>query len=145
MLTYTPKKTKHKKYHKGKRSNYISKYLPISAIKPKYFAVYSVESAQMSSKQIFTFYQSLNKYIKKSGKITMHLFAHLPKTKKPLEVRMGKGKGNVSLWIAKIKPGVCVCSINTLFPSIAIKAILYAKKKLPFKIATQNNENNHTL
>src|ERR1700739_4710377 len=102
MLAYTPKKTKHKKYHKGKRSNHLADYKSISILKPNNFSLYSTEMTQMSSKQIFAFYQSLNKYIKKSGKISMHIFAHLPKTKKPLEERMGKGKGNVSLWIAKI-------------------------------------------
>jgi ribosomal protein L16 len=100
MIKYSPKRTKYKKYHKGQRPNYLSSYKSIFSIKQNCFSLYSVESSQMSSKQIAAFYQSLNKYIKKSGKISLNLFAHLPKTKKPLEMRMGKGKGNVALWIA---------------------------------------------
>lgn len=134
MIKYSPKRTKYKKYHKGQRPNYLSSYKSIFSIKQNCFSLYSVESSQMSSKQIAAFYQSLNKYIKKSGKISLNLFAHLPKTKKPLEMRMGKGKGNVALWVAKINPGYCICSVNTLFPSLALKAISYAKKKLPFKV-----------
>jgi large subunit ribosomal protein L16 len=65
----------------------------------------------------------------------MKIFTHLPMTKKPLEVRMGKGKGNVSKWIAKIKAGTILCEIETFEKNKAIAALKRAQYKI--RIPTQ--------
>jgi large subunit ribosomal protein L16 len=130
---FTPKKKPYKKYHKGKYVSRLSKYKTINSLKNHTYYLNVLENTMISSKQLITLYQSLNKYTKKTGKVYIKIFCHQSRTKKPLEVRMGKGKGNVSFWIAKIKAGTYICEILSRFPSLAIKALSYAQYKLPFK------------
>jgi large subunit ribosomal protein L16 len=130
---FIPKKKPYKKYHKGKCVTMLSKYKSIKIFKSNTYYLNALENSTITSKQLATLYQSLNKYTKKTGKISIKIFCHQPRTKKPLEVRMGKGKGNISYWIAKIKAGTFICEILSRFPTLALKALLYAKNKLPFK------------
>ena len=132
-MIFKPKKTSFTKYQKGKAKNIINNYLTLKFFKKKSFYLKSTESGKISSKQLETLYQSLNKIIKKTGKIVLKVFPQIPLTKKPIEVRMGKGKGNVADWIAKIKAGSIICEIFSNFSSITLKALIYAKRKLPLK------------
>ncbi len=132
-MIFTPRNTKFNKSQKGKRKNLLGKYKTLKMFKKHSYYLNTLESGQLSSKQLQTLYDSLNKYIKKSGKVFLKVFAHCPKTKKPLEVRMGKGKGSVAFWIAKVSTGTLLCEILTISPSLALKALIYAKKKLPIK------------
>lgn len=128
-----PRNTTYKKYQKGKAFNRINKILDLKILKQGSFYLKVTESGRINSKQLETLYQSLNKYIKKSGKILLKIFPHIPLTKKPIEVRMGKGKGNVAYWVAKIKAGSIICEVISKFTSITLKALVYAKHKLPLK------------
>lgn len=132
MMKFIPKKTLYKKYQKGKKSNRIAKYITLQSFHNFSYSLISIKPTYITSKQIFTLFQTLNKYIKKSGKIVIKIFAHQPKSKKPIEVRMGKGKGSNYSWIAKIKAGTCVCIIQSLYKLKALKALKVAQKKLPF-------------
>ena len=74
-----------------------------------------------------------NKQIKKLGRLKVNIFPHTPISKKPIEVRMGKGKGNVDHWIFKVKPGFILYEIETIFIPIAIKALQRGQVRLPIK------------
>lgn len=133
-MNFIPKKTKFKKNSKGRRLNQISKgpnslahrFLTKIALKSMYFG-------RISSKQIETLKQTLNKTIKKTGKVIIQVFAHTPVTKKPIEIRMGKGKGNVDTWIHKVTVGEKICEIETTNTLIALKALRKIQYKLPLK------------
>jgi large subunit ribosomal protein L16 len=128
-----PRDPLYKKQQKGRPVNKINKVLTINYLKKGSFYLKVIESGRITSKQLETLYQSLNKYLKKSGKIILKVFPHTPLTKKPIEVRMGKGKGNVSVWVAKVKAGSIICEVISKFDSTALKALIYAKQKLPLK------------
>eukprot|EP01041_Mallomonas_annulata_P000677 gene677-1298_t len=77
--------------------------------------------------------QVVTKCIKKTGRLRFKIFPQTPITKKPIEVRMGKGKGNVDHWVVKIKPGTMLCFIETNLIAVAKKALKYAQIRLPIK------------
>jgi large subunit ribosomal protein L16 len=130
---FFPKNSKFKKWHKGKNKNKIVKNSTFYRLKFGSVGLKSVTYGNLSSKQIETFSQTIKKVIKKFGKLTIRVSANVPVTKKPIETRMGKGKGNVDLWISKIKPGKVIFEIETFSFEIAYKALNIIKKKVPFK------------
>jgi len=132
-MLFIPKQQKYKKQQKGKAFNKINKNFSLNYLKQGSFALKSVEFGRINSKQIASMYNSVNKVIKKNGKVFLKIFAQTPVSKKPIEIRMGKGKGNVNHWIAKIKAGVILCEIETNKKKLAIKALQYAKLRLPLK------------
>ena len=77
--------------------------------------------------------QFIRKAIKKFGRITSNLVADTPVTQKPIEVRMGKGKGNVSHWVCKVQIGTILCEIETSMIQIGLKALKSVQYRLPFK------------
>jgi len=88
---------------------------------------------QINFKQMNAIIFKINKLIKKIGILKFNIFPVFPKTKKPIEVRMGKGKGNIETYIFKIKPGYCICEIHSnqnILPKLALNLIKY---KLNFK------------
>jgi len=132
-MILSPRNTKYSKQQKGKTFNKINKYLTIDLVKTGAFYLRVLESGRISAKQLETFYQAVNKYVKKTGKIILNVFPQTPLSKKPIEVRMGKGKGSVAIWVAKIKSGSIICKVISQFAKNTIKALLYAKQKLPLK------------
>jgi large subunit ribosomal protein L16 len=128
-----PRNIKYLKQQKGKMVNKVNSYLNVSILKSGSFYLRSLEFGKITAKQLETFYQSLNKYIKKTGKIILKVFPQTSLSKKPIEVRMGKGKGNVALWVTKIKAGTIICEIVSNYKSLTLKALFYAKQKLPLK------------
>lgn len=128
-----PRNIKYLKQQKGKMFNKINSYLNLTILKSGSFYLRSIEAGKITAKQLETFYQSLNKYIKKTGKIILKIFPQTSLSKKPIEVRMGKGKGNVALWVTKVKAGTVLCEIVSNYKSSTLKALIYAKHKLPIK------------
>jgi large subunit ribosomal protein L16 len=125
-----PKRTKYKKSKKGKllKFNFKSNQLQFGT-----YGIKSVESGILSAKQIESARQVLNRKLKRKGKVWVRVFPFLPVTSKPTEVRMGKGKGNVSHWVVKIASGTVlfeICSRNDFTSLIALKS---CSKKLPLK------------
>ncbi len=128
-----PKQQKYKKQQKGKSINRIGKSFSLNFLHFGTFILKSLELGRLSSKELEALFQTLNKFIKKTGRVLLKVFPHTPLCKKPVEVRMGKGKGNVSSWVAKIKPGTIICEVITINSSIALKALTQAKQKLSLK------------
>jgi large subunit ribosomal protein L16 len=128
-----PKKVKYKKQQKGNSFNKLVKTTSLNSLNFGSFGLKSVTHGKLNSKQIESLYNCLNKTLKKQGKIILRIFPHTPVSNKPIEVRMGKGKGNVSYWISKIKAGTILLELETSLPFLAIKALKIIKKKLPFK------------
>jgi large subunit ribosomal protein L16 len=130
---FIPSQQKYKKYQKGKNHNKISPPFFLKFFFEKKFSLKSMESGRLYSTELVALYQTLNKYIKKSGRIIMNIYPQLPLCKKPIEVRMGKGKGNVAFWVANIKVGTILCNIIGADSTLALKALLQGKQKLSLK------------
>lgn len=125
-----PKKTKYRKVRKGKnegvatRSNYIA------------FGDYGLQSLQnerITSRQIESARQAMTRYIKRGGKIWIRIFPHTPVTRKPLDVKMGSGKGNPEFFVAKVKAGTVMFELKGVPEEVAREAMRLAQHKLPVK------------
>jgi len=132
-MAFIPRQFKYKKQQKGRFCNKINNISELNNLKFGSFGLKSVDFGRLNSKQIESMYQSINKIIKKNGRVVLKIFPHTPVSKKPIEVRMGKGKGNVDHWVAKIKSGTVLCEIETTFKSLALKALNLAQLRLPLK------------
>lgn len=125
-----PRKTKFKKLRKGvlKKLEYKTNNLSFGTIGLK-----AVESGTISYKQIESARQAINRKLNRKGKIWIRIFPNYPITKKPVEVRMGKGKGQVSYWGAKISGGTILFEICGISKDKAIYAFNSGSSKLPIK------------
>ncbi|OQX60035.1 MAG: 50S ribosomal protein L16 [Helicobacteraceae bacterium 4484_230] len=125
-----PKRTKYRKVMKGRNRGYArSGYkLAFGSIGFK-----AVEAGRINSRQIEAARISATRHINRQGKIWIRVFPDKPLTKKPLEVRMGKGKGGVEQWVMNIKPGRIIFEMGGVEESLAREALLLAMHKLPFK------------
>lgn len=128
-----PKRSKFKKQQKGKFFNRINSLNSYDQLHFGSIGLKALSFSRLTSKQIETIRKSINKLIKKTGRLKMHAFSSVPISQKPLEIRMGKGKGNVDHWIFKIKPGFILCEIITDQVEIAVKALTSVKKKMNIK------------
>lgn len=124
-----PKNTKFKKYHKG-RMDFIHKNKDFCYGQ---FAIISQETANLTNNQLNTAELAIKRVIKKDGSLFTRVFPHLPVTSKPAEVRMGKGKGSVSHYIARISPGSFIFELKNTNRFLAKAALSVAASKLPFK------------
>jgi len=124
-----PKKTKFRKIHKGRNRG-----LSIgSNISFGIFGLKAITRGRLTASQIESARRAMNRSVKRQGKIWVRIFPDKPITKKPLEVRMGKGKGNVEYWVALIQPGKVLYEMDNLPESLARKAFSLAAAKLPIK------------
>ncbi len=125
-----PKRMKYRKYMKGRnRGNARSGYkLAFGDI-----AFKAVEAGRINSRQIEAARIAATRHIKRQGKIWIRVFPDKPLTKKPLEVRMGKGKGAIDQWVMNIKPGRIIFEMGGVEETVAREALLLAMHKLPFK------------
>ena len=127
----TPAKTKYRKAQKGGK-----KILGTSAsgntLSYGSFGLKALETGKLNSKQIESARKVVSRYMKRAGKLWIMVFPHTPVTKKPAEVRMGSGKGNVEYYIAKIKPGRIIFEIDGIDDASAKIALEKAAAKLPF-------------
>lgn len=127
----SPAKTKYKKQHKGKNRGYSKGGTEISF---GTIALLADGRGFLSSKQIEAARVAMTRYVKRDGAIWIRIFPNKPITRKPAEVRMGKGKGSVDSWVSVIKPGRILYEIDGIKESIARKAFRLAAAKLPFSI-----------
>ncbi|QTJ62853.1 50S ribosomal protein L16 [Candidatus Nardonella dryophthoridicola] len=124
-----PKRSKYRKCQKGRNKGFsINMNVEFGD-----FGLKSLGRGRLTSKQIESARIVINKYVKRQCKIWIRIFPDKPITKKPLEVRMGKGKGNVEYWVAIIKPGKILYEISGVTENIAKEAFRLASYKLPFK------------
>jgi len=125
-----PNKVKHRKMMKGKMSGVATS---CNAIDFGDFAIKALECGRINSRQIEAARVAIMRAIKKGGKIWIRIFPDKPVTKKPLEVRMGKGKGSVEEWVCVIKPGRVLFELGDLDRESAEEALRLASHKLPVK------------
>lgn len=125
-----PKKTKFKKLHKNKlkKLEYSANSLGFGSI-----GLQALNSGCISSRQIEATRQAINRKLKRTGKIWIKIFPHISITAKPIEVRMGKGKGAVKHWVAKVKKGTVLFEIDGVPKKLAIAAFHTGSAKLPIK------------
>ena len=125
-----PKKTKYKKIQKGKLSkfDYRSNKLKFGNIGLK-----AAKAGTISSRQIEAARIAATRYMKREGQLWIKIFPDKPITKKPLEVRMGKGKGAVEYWAAVVKPGRMLFEVGGVPHDVAKEALRLAAQKLPVK------------
>ena len=133
-MLYIPQNSKFKKFHKGKRLFRLQNNLNILFLN-KTLLLRSIEPGRLNSRQIITLKQSINKLIKKRGKNYINVFPNVGISKKPREIRMGKGKGAIDHWIFKVKAGALICEmyLTSLSLKPGIKALKLVQKKLPFR------------
>ena len=128
-----PRFFKYKKKQKGKAFNKIDNIILFKTIKFNTIKLIATSHGRLYSKQINSINFVINKIIKKLGKLTLNAFPHNPITKKPIEVRMGKGKGNVDSWSFNVKPGFIICEVQSNYLNIAYKALKMAQIRLPIR------------
>lgn len=125
-----PKRTKFRKVFKGRNRG-----LAQSGNKVSFgtFGLKAIDRGRMTARQIEAARRALTRHVKRQGKIWIRVFPDKPITNKPLEVRMGKGKGSVEYWVAQIQPGRVLYEIDGVSEETAREAFDLAARKLPFK------------
>jgi large subunit ribosomal protein L16 len=127
-----PKRTKFRKMMKGRNRGLANRGSSVS------FGEYGLKATsrgRLSARQIEAARRAMTRHIKRGGKIWIRVFPDKPITGKPLEVRQGKGKGNVEYWVAQIKPGKVLYELQGVSEELAREAFALAAAKIP--IATQ--------
>jgi large subunit ribosomal protein L16 len=123
-----PKRTKFRKMHKGRNTGLATSGANVSFGE---YALKATTRGRLTARQIEAARRAITRHIKRGGKIWIRIFPDVPVTKKPLEVRMGSGKGNVEYWVAKIQPGRVLYEIEGVTEEIAREAFKLAAAKLP--------------
>lgn len=124
-----PREKKFKKERKGRISGISFESLSFGT-----FGIQSMECAWISARQIETARRVISKRVKSTGKLWVWIFPAKPVTAKPNEVRMGKGKGAVSFWVAEVKPGKILYEMEGISEASALKIFRTLSIKLPIKI-----------
>jgi large subunit ribosomal protein L16 len=127
-----PKRTKFRKQHKGRNRGLAQRGSSVS------FGEYGLKATgrgRLTARQIEAARRAMTRHVKRGGKIWIRVFPDKPITKKPLEVRQGKGKGNVEYWVAQIQPGRILYEMEGVNEDIAREAFRLAAAKLPFSTA----------
>jgi len=125
-----PKKTKHRKAHKGRIKGNAQRGAMISFGS---FGLKAMEPKWITNRQIEAARQALTRHMKREGNVWIRIFPDKPITRKPAEVRMGKGKGNLEFWAAVVKPGLIMFEIDGVSQQIAQEALELAAQKLPIR------------
>jgi len=123
-----PKRTKFRKQHKGRNRGLAVRGSKLSFGE---FGLKATSRGRITARQIEAGRRAMTRYIKRGGKIWIRIFPDKPITKKPLEVRMGKGKGGVEYWVAQIQPGRVLFEMEGVGEEIAREAFRLAAAKLP--------------
>ena len=123
-----PKRTKYRKQHKGRNRGLAQRG---NAVSFGEFGLKAMGRGRLTSRQIEAARRAMTRHVKRGGKIWIRVFPDKPITKKPLEVRQGKGKGNVEYWVALIQPGSVLYEMSGVSEEIARGAFRRAAAKLP--------------
>jgi large subunit ribosomal protein L16 len=125
-----PKRTKFRKQFKG-RIHGLAK--GGSVINFGSYGLKATEPERITSRQIEAARRALTRHMKRQGRVWIRIFPDIPVTAKPIEVRMGKGKGSVDRWVAKVKPGRVMFEVDGVAEDVAKEALRLAAMKLPVK------------
>ena len=130
MAILIPKKVPHRKVRKGKNEGVATR---CNTVAFGDFGLMSLDNERINSRQIEAARQAITRYIKRGGKIWIRIFPHTPVTKKPLDVKMGSGKGEPQFFVAKVKAGTVMFEIADVTEEQAREALRLASHKLPVK------------
>ncbi|MBQ3306304.1 50S ribosomal protein L16 [Candidatus Saccharibacteria bacterium] len=126
----TPRKTPHRKVRKGKNNGIATR---CNSVDFGEWGLMSLDNERVTSRQIEAARQSITRYIKRGGKIWIRIFPHTPVTKKPLDVKMGGGKGEPQYYVAKVKAGTVMFELAGVTEEQAREALRLASHKLPVR------------
>jgi large subunit ribosomal protein L16 len=125
-----PKRTKFRKMHKGRNRGLATRGSTVS------FGEYGLKATgrgRLTARQLEAGRRAMTRHVKRGGKIWIRVFPDKPITKKPLEVRQGRGKGAVEYWVALVQPGRVLYEMDGVTEDLAREAFALAAAKLPFK------------
>ena len=126
----SPKRTKFRKLHKGRIKGEAKGGTDLNFGS---FGLKAIEPERITARQIESARRAMTRHMKRQGRVWIRIFPDTPVTQKPTEVRMGKGKGSVEYWAAKVKPGRVMFEIDGVAEPIAREALRLAAMKLPVK------------
>ena len=125
-----PKRTKFRKQHKGRIKGEAKGGFDLN------FGTYGLKATEperITARQIEAARRAMTRHMKRQGRVWIRIFPDVPVSSKPAEVRMGKGKGSVDFWAARVKPGRIMFEIDGVGESVAMEALRLAAGKLPIK------------
>jgi large subunit ribosomal protein L16 len=122
-----PKRTKYRKQHKGRNTGLAQRG---SSVAFGEYALKATSRARMTAREIEAARRAMTRYVKRGGQVWIRVFPDVPITKKPLEVRMGSGKGNVEYYVARVQPGKVLFEMEGVTEQIAREAFRLAASKL---------------
>src|SRR5947209_18240571 len=125
-----PKKTKFRKAHKGRIHGVATSGATLSFGQ---FGLKAMAPERITARQIEEERRALTRHMKRAGRVWIRVFPDVPVTKKPLEVRMGSGKGGIELWVTRVKPGRILFEVDGITAQLAKEALALAAAKLPIK------------
>jgi large subunit ribosomal protein L16 len=125
-----PMRTKFRKAHKGRIRGFASSAVDLAFGQ---YGLKAVEPERITARQIEAARRALTRHMKRSGRVWIRMYPDVPVSKKPLEVRMGSGKGNPELWVARVKPGRILFEVDGVSIDVAKEALALAAAKLPVK------------
>ncbi|CAL4323932.1 50S ribosomal protein L16 [Buchnera aphidicola] len=129
MIKLIPRKSKYQKMHKGRnRGMCLNSDLLFSP-----FGLQAITRGRITVSQLEAGRKCIVGFLKRIGKLRIRVFPDKPITQKPIEVRMGKGKGNVEYWVSLIKPGKIIYELSGVSEELARKSLKLASAKLPVK------------
>ena len=122
-----PKRTKYRKQFKGKNRG-----LAVSGSKVSFgeYGLKALDRGRITAREIEAARRAMTRHVKRGGKVWIRVFPDVPVTRKPLEVRMGNGKGNVEYWVARVQPGTMLYEMEGVTEDIAREAFKLAAAKL---------------
>lgn len=126
----SPKRTKFRKQHKGRIHGEAKGGTTLNFGQ---FGLKATEPERITARQIEAARRAMTRHMKRQGRVWIRIFPDVPVTQKPTEVRMGKGKGSVEYWAAKVKPGRVMFEIDGVAEPVAKEALRLAAMKLPVK------------
>ena len=125
-----PKKTKYRKAHKGRIRG---KAKGGTTLNFGSYGLKALTAERVTSRQIEAARRAITRHMKRAGKVWIRIFPDVPVSKKPTEVRMGKGKGTPEYWAARVKPGRILFEVDGVSEDVAKEALYKASAKLPIK------------
>jgi len=125
-----PKRTKYRKAHKGRIHGIATSGVDLAFGQ---FGLKAMEPERVTARQIEAARRALTRHMKRAGQVWIRVYPDVPVSKKPLEVRMGSGKGSVELWVTRVKPGRILFEVDGIAAGLAKEALTLAAAKLPIK------------
>ena len=125
-----PTRTKFRKAHKGRIHGFATSGATLAFGQ---YGLKAVEPERVTARQIEAARRALTRHMKRSGRVWIRVYPDVPVSKKPLEVRMGSGKGTPEFWVARVKPGRILFEIDGVPVGVAREALSLAAAKLPIK------------